>query len=1245
MEFKDKEGKVILKKVQLTSNGDDGSGSGYSEWLCTYYVYDYLGRLRAVFQPKAVELLTTNWTPTSDILNELTFRYEYDQRGRMITKQVPGAAPVRMVYDAVDRLILTQDGNMAAQGKWMYTMYDNLNRPVSTGLWPSSLTWAQHAANAANSTTYPTLSGEEELTKTFYDDYSWLSSNGSPFSDTRSTTDDGQLNTPGSSYPYYQALSQTKFTKGIVTGTKTKVLGTSTYLYGISYYDDKGRLIQAQVQNITTGTDITTTQYNWAGQPMLNILRHQKNGANPQTHIVLSRMTYDDLGRLSKTEKKVNSITGSSNITKDWATIALQDYNALGQLKSKKLGNKPGVSNTPLANLDYEYNIRGWLISINKAYVTGGTSGDQYFGMQLGYDKDGYGAFATKQFNGNISGTIWRSVGDGMDRKYEFGYDAANRLLKAAFTQLNGSTWDVSTGIDFSMQMGNGSDPTSAYDANGNIKAMQQKGLKINSSPIIDSMTYSYLNGGNSNKLVAVTEGAGIGSMDNKLGDFTDKNTGNDDYSYDVNGNMIMDKNKAIYDASGTVLAPGISYNHLNLPKTIFVDTKGSIEYVYDATGSKLKKIVHENNKPDKTTLYVAGFVYESDVLQFFGQEEGRIRYQPVNGSIPADLFKDYFIKDHLGNIRMVLTEQTKEDMYPVATMEVANASVEESFYANLPNTRYDASSVTHYPPNSPSGNAKVARVGAAQGREKIGPAIILKVMSGDKFNVSANSWYKTNNGQTPNTPSGLTTTLLNALINGVSTLPGGKITAQELNTAGAFSSGVANFLNGQSGSGNTNRPWAFLNWVLFDEQFNLVSTSSGFEQVFAESEYNNANYPNNNTKLHVRNNMPIDKNGYLYIYVSNETDNIDVFFDNLTVTHIRGVLSEETHYYPFGLTMAGISSMAAGGFENKYKYNSHKIQNKEFSDNSGLEIYDYGARLQDPQLGRFWQVDPKCELFSQYTAYNYCFNNPMLFIDPDGMLAKYNWEDGKYYDGDEEVSWDKVREQYEIGDYAKTTSVMLTPEFESDGITVKNDYNTNALTTILNQALATGGNIRVLQVKNSDDAAEQMEKIDQKITNLFILSHGDAKDKPNHRAYFAIGLQIVHIEDIAKSTALSRIAARLTGGLPGPVPSVAQVVVFACGAGGPYNGGVEMLSALAKKLHATIFGSQSCSAAPYNLFKGGSPSFTASDWPKGHPITPGDYSNAYKNKGQWTMVHPSGTSYMIKNVYFDAFGRIHYSQ
>jgi len=89
----------------------------------------------------------------------------------------------------------------------------------------------------------------------------------------------------------------------------------------------------------------------------------------------------------------------------------------------------------------------------------------------------------------------------------------------------------------------------------------------------------------------------------------------------------------------------------------------------------------------------------------------------------------------------------------------------------------------------------------------------------------------------------------------------------------------------------------------------------------------------------------------------------------------------QENHYYPFGLSLNG-EWIKNPGREDKYQYNG-----KELNEDFGLNWYDYGARWYMPDIARWGQVDPLAEKMASWSPFNYSFNNPIRFIDPDGTI------------------------------------------------------------------------------------------------------------------------------------------------------------------------------------------------------------------------------------------------------------------
>ncbi|MCP9201291.1 DUF6443 domain-containing protein [Gramella sp. GC03-9] len=603
-EFTDKQGRVVLKRTYADSdNNGDGDTTDSGETNAkhdTYYVYDDYGNLTYVLPPKVIHdsISTTE-------KNELCYQYKYDRRNRLAEKKVPGKGWEYIVYNKLDQPVLTQDANMRGVNsgeptdQWLFTKYDAFGRVAYTG-YISNSNGRSNLQGTFDGATYnyeqrqtssrslggtnvyytnnakPQTSISEIYTINYYDSYDNLNI--------------------GFTIPNSNSLGETIIkgmgTKGLATVTKTRVLGTSQWITTAMGYDSKGRVVWTKTYNPFLGTtDIVAHDLDFTGTVLQTKTTHQKTGKSDI--VTIDTYDYDHMKRLKKHTQTINGSTPEM--------ITENDYDELGQLENKGVGNVASDS-TRLQDIEYSYNVRGWLKSINDIGNT-----DKLFNFQLSYNDPSSG---TPLFNGNISRADWRTDNTDSNLKYyRYYYDDLNRITSAT---AHNSAYNLS-GV--------------TYDKNGNIQK-----LKRGSSGAMDNLTYDYNNSDVSNRLRRVSD---IGNTNG----FEDGTNTGDDYMYDPNGNLTSDANKGITN---------ITYNHLNLPVDVEFNGSSSqtIHYAYDATGVKLRKVI-----PGKTTDYAGNFIYEGGTLQFFSTSEGYVSYD--NGQFNYV----YNYVDHLGNVRLSYTD------------------------------------------------------------------------------------------------------------------------------------------------------------------------------------------------------------------------------------------------------------------------------------------------------------------------------------------------------------------------------------------------------------------------------------------------------------------------------------------------------------------------------------------------------------------------------------------------------------
>jgi hypothetical protein len=482
-EFKDKSGHVIVSERIIEAG----------KKLRTYFIYDDLGRLTNVLPPKTTEALPNSppATVSSDILSRECFSYQYDSRGRVNIKNIPGAGLTYIVYDPWDRVVLTQQANQRTAGKWLFNKYDQHNRLILTG--ETSLTgdytaavtavtnfYASVATNPAlrfesaggtmhgfTNRSFPVLANQNQIfTVSYYDNYDFLAAFGAAYQ----FTPEPSLGLTDI-FPRAQKL---------LTGTKTIILGTNNYLKTVHYYNKRHQLIQLVADNHVGGIDKVSNTFDFSGKMVKGKTRHQ--GAQSVT--IDKEIVYDHAERIAKIYHTVNN--GAKIL------LAQHEYNELGQLIEKNIHSEDQT--TFLQSLDYAYNIRGWLSQFNSNETESNVKFGDVYGFELSYTKPPQSGIANfkPSYTGNISAytetrpTNVDDAGIAFKSTFAYEYDKRNQLTKAIYYQpLNNGAFDI---------------PIINYDSNGNFLRLQRKQNGV----MIDDLLYLY----NGNQLLYVNDSA-----------------------------------------------------------------------------------------------------------------------------------------------------------------------------------------------------------------------------------------------------------------------------------------------------------------------------------------------------------------------------------------------------------------------------------------------------------------------------------------------------------------------------------------------------------------------------------------------------------------------------------------------------------------------------------------------------------------------------------------------------------------
>ena len=444
--FTDRHGREILSRQVMKEGGE-------CQYLDTYSVYDGLDHLLAVIPPALSDRLSVGQSLDPEETERYAYLYLYDSKERVCARKLPGIGWIRMEYDDADRLVFTQDGEQRRRGESTFMLYDIHGREcvtgvcghdIPTGNMISGFALAEYVGAGGALDGYAcsgvTLVSPQVMSAFYYDSHAFV--------------DDFATGLPDSLAMYGTHIPSLigRRTGSCLHEVSEGISGKK--VWGLVRYDGRGRVSHTEMSYPDGGWDTEDVEHDFLGSPVRRHLVHRKGTETVREDLTY---TYDDSERLLEVHHSLNGGTP--------VLLAGNTYDELGRLSGTERGSNDALSST------YSYNVRSWLTGIDGSLFKETLHYNELRSDRLGTDR--------RRFGGDVSSMEWRSGAGTGTRSYDFAYDGLGRLVSADYGEYGDHV--VGYGTSYS------------YDNMGNLLSLSREGDMTSSlKGIVDNLSMTY---------------------------------------------------------------------------------------------------------------------------------------------------------------------------------------------------------------------------------------------------------------------------------------------------------------------------------------------------------------------------------------------------------------------------------------------------------------------------------------------------------------------------------------------------------------------------------------------------------------------------------------------------------------------------------------------------------------------------------------------------------------------------------